>query len=594
MDIIRRIECLRREMACEGIDIYIVPSADCHGSEYVGDYFKIRQYLTGFTGSAGTAVFTRDKAGLWTDGRYYIQAEEQLKGSGIHLYRMGEPDTDTIEEFLEKELSAGGVIGFDGKVTELTVGDKYKEIAERKGGHVLADFDLADRFWKERPALPGEKVWSLDEKYAGESVPSKLERIRKKMTSYGADVHLLSSLDDISWLFNIRGNDVAYCPVVLAFAIIEKDGGRIFADKEKFPVGILNMLQGNNITVSSYESVYAVAQNLSGRRVLLDPERTNYHLYYSIPDTAEIIKAENPSILMKSIKNGTEADNIRTAHLKDGIAHTRFLYWLKKSIGKVPITEISAARKLEEFRAEQENFLGPSFAPISAAGSHGAIVHYSATEDSDMELQEGTLYLSDTGGHYLEGSTDITRTVALGNVPEEQKKHFTIVARGMLRLANAVFLYGSSGVTLDALAREVFWKERLNFNHGTGHGVGYLLNIHEPPINFRWREGAQPSRIFEENMVITDEPGIYIEGSHGIRLENELLVRKDVKNEYGQFMRFEILTFVPIDLDALVPECMSEDEKHLLNTYHKNVYKKISPYLNEEEKAWLRYATRPI
>lgn len=594
MDIIHRIECLRREMACEGIDIYIVPSADCHGSEYVGDYFKIRQYLTGFTGSAGTAVFTKDKTGLWTDGRYFIQAEEQLRGSGIHLYRMGEPDTDTIEEFLEKELPAGGVIGFDGRVTELTTGDGYKEIAERKGGHVLADFDLADRFWKDRPALPGEKVWTLDEKYAGESVSSKLDRIRKKMCSYKADVHLLSSLDDISWLFNIRGNDIAYCPVVLAFAIIEKDRGRIFANKEKFPVDVLNMLRENNITLSSYESVYAAAEELSGRRVLLDPERTNYRLYYSIPDTAEIIKAENPSILMKSIKNKTETDNLRGAHLKDGIAHTRFLFWLKKSIGKVPITEISAARKLEEFRAEQENFLGPSFAPISAAGSHGAIVHYSATEDSDVELKEGTLYLSDTGGHYLEGSTDITRTVALGNVPEEQKKHFTIVARGMLRLANSVFLYGSSGVTLDALAREVFWKERLNFNHGTGHGVGYLLNIHEPPINFRWREGIRPSQIFEENMVITDEPGIYIEGSHGIRLENELLVRKDVKNEYGQFMRFEILTFVPIDLDALLPECMSEDEKHLLNDYHQKVYEKISPYLNEEEKAWLRYATRPI
>lgn len=594
MDIIHRIECLRREMACEGIDIYIVPSADCHGSEYVGDYFKIRQYLTGFTGSAGTAVFTKDKTGLWTDGRYFIQAEEQLRGSGIHLYRMGEPDTDTIEEFLEKELPAGGVIGFDGRVTELTTGDGYKEIAERKGGHVLADFDLADRFWKDRPALPGEKVWTLDEKYAGESVSSKLDRIRKKMCSYKADVHLLSSLDDISWLFNIRGNDIAYCPVVLAFAIIEKDRGRIFADKEKFPVDVLNMLRENNITLSSYESVYAAAEELSGRRVLLDPERTNYRLYYSIPDTAEIIKAENPSILMKSIKNKTETDNLRGAHLKDGIAHTRFLFWLKKSIGKVPITEISAARKLEEFRAEQENFLGPSFAPISAAGSHGAIVHYSATEDSDVELKEGTLYLSDTGGHYLEGSTDITRTVALGNVPEEQKKHFTIVARGMLRLANSVFLHGSSGVTLDALAREVFWKERLNFNHGTGHGVGYLLNIHEPPINFRWREGIRPSQIFEENMVITDEPGIYIEGSHGIRLENELLVRKDVKNEYGQFMRFEILTFVPIDLDALLPECMSEDEKHLLNDYHQKVYEKIFPYLNEEEKAWLRYATRPI
>ena len=594
MNISYRIECLRREMAQESIDIYIVPSADYHGSEYVGEYFKTREYLTGFTGSAGTAVFTMDRAGLWTDGRYFIQAEEQLNGTEVQLFRMGEPDVDTVESFLEKELPEGGVIGFDGRAVELSAGDKYRRIAEKKGGCIQASFDLADRFWKDRPALPAGKIWLLDESYAGESVSAKLSRVREKMNFYGADVHLLSSLDDISWLFNIRGNDVAYCPVVLAFAIIEEDSARIFTDEKKIPAEILKMLQKNNVAVRSYESVYAAVENLAGHRVLLDPERTSYSLYYSIPDTAEVIKAQNPSILMKCIKNETEIENIRRAHLRDGIAHTRFLCWLKKNIGKIPITEISAARKLEEFRAQQEGFLGPSFSPISAAGKHGAIVHYSASEESDEELKEGTLYLSDTGGHYLEGSTDITRTVALGVIPEEQKKHFTIVARAMLRLAAAVFLYGSSGVTLDALAREVFWKERLNFNHGTGHGVGYLLNIHEPPINFRWREGMCPSQVFEENMIITDEPGIYIEGSHGIRLENELLVQKDVKNEYGQFMHFEILTFVPIDLDALLPEYMSEEEKHLLNNYHQNVYEKISPYLNEEEKAWLRSAARPI
>lgn len=594
MDITRRIECLRREMEREGIDIYIVPSADYHGSEYVGEYFKTRSFLTGFTGSAGTAVFTRDKAGLWTDGRYFIQAEEQLKDTGIRLYRMGEPDVDTIEQFIEKELPKEGTVGFDGRVVELAAGEKYRKTAEKKKGCIKAEYDLADRFWEDRPALSREKAWLLDERYAGESVSSKLGRIREQMDAAGADTHVLSSLDDIAWLFNIRGNDVAYCPVVLAYAIIKKDSGCLFADAEKFPSQVTDVLNENNISVRPYESVYEAAKNLAGHKVLLDPDCTSYSLYYSIPDTAEIIRRDNPSVLMKCIKNRTEVENIRKAHLKDGIAHTRFMYWLKKNIGRIPVTEISAAKKMEQFRAEQEGFLEPSFAPISAAGNHGAIVHYSATDETNVSLKEGTLYLSDTGGHYLEGSTDITRTIALGSVSEEQKKHFTIVARAMLRLANAVFLYGSGGTALDVLAREVFWQERLNFNHGTGHGVGYLLNVHEPPINFRWKEGTRPAQIFEENMVITDEPGIYIEGSHGIRLENELLVQKDIKNEYGQFMRFEVLTFVPIDLDALLPEYMSDEEKQMLNSYHQKVYQKISPYLSEEERSWLRYSTRPL
>lgn len=594
MEIADRISCLRREMEREGIDIYIVPSADYHGSEYVGEYFKTRQYLTGFTGSAGTAVFTRNRAGLWTDGRYFIQAEEQLKGTEIQLFRMGEPDADTIQEFLEKELPEGGVVGFDGRVVELASGEAYSRIARQKNGSIQAEHDLAGRFWEDRPALSSEPVYLLDQAYAGESVSSKLSRVRKAMESEGADAHLLSSLDDIAWLFNIRGNDVAYCPVTLAFVLLERDGGQIFADAGKFPEDVVKMLHENNISVHPYELVYQTAGRLSGRRVLLDPGRTSYSLYYSIPESAQIIKKQNPSVLMKCIKNDTEAANIRKAHLKDGVAHTKFLYWLKTNIGKLPVTERSAADRLEKFRAEQEGFLGPSFEPISAAGKHGAIVHYSASEETDALLKPGELYLSDTGGHYLEGSTDITRTIALGDVPKQQKKDFTLVARAMLRLASAVFLHGSSGVTLDVLAREVFWKERENFNHGTGHGVGYLLNIHEPPINFRWREGTQPAQIFEENMVITDEPGLYIEGSHGIRLENELLVRQDAKNEYGQFLRFEILTFVPIDLDALLPEEMTREEKEMLNEYHRNVYEQISPYLSEAECAWLRTAVRPI
>ena len=344
-----------------------------------------------------------------------------------------------------------------------------------------------------------------------------------------------------------------------------------------------------------YEDIYRkVSEMTSEDKLLLDSSIMNYSLYQAISKETVIVDKQNPEILMKSVKNETQAENLRKAHLKDAVAHTKFMYWLKKNIGRVEITELSASARLEGLRAEQEHFLGPSFDPISAYGEHGAIVHYSADEKSNVPLKEGKLFMTDTGGHYLEGSTDITRTVALGEVGNLEKEHFTLVARAMLRLANTVFLYGCSGANLDCIAREIFWKEGLNFNHGTGHGVGYLLNIHEGPINFRWKEGDRPAPTLEENMVITDEPGIYIEGSHGIRLENELLVRKTVKNEYGQFMNFEILTYVPIDLDAILPEKMSTEEKEMLNHYHKQVYEKVSPYLSEEERIWLKEYTRAV
>lgn len=594
MKVSERIQRLREAMKKNEIDLYIIPSADYHQSEYVGDYFKFRQYMSGFTGSAGTLAVTRNRAGIWTDGRYFLQAEKQLEGSGIELFRMGEPNVDTIEAFIEKELPQDGVLGFDGRTVGNEEGSLYEKSARIKNGSVVFQDDLSEQVWKERPSFPDGKVFSLDLKYAGESVPSKLTRVRKKMKEYGADLHILSSLDDIAWLLNIRGNDVAFCPLVLAYAVVLEDSVQLFTDRAKFPDEVLRRFETEQICIRPYEEVWKFIDTMETASVLLDPKRTSYALYQRIPERCRIIEAENPEILMKCIKNETEIQNIREAHRKDAVAHTRFMYWLKNNIGKLPISEISASRKLEELRREQEGFLGPSFEPISAVGEHGAIVHYSATEESNAELEEGRLFLTDTGGHYLEGSTDITRTVALGEVSLREKEDFTLVARSMLRLADTVFLYGCSGVSLDCICREVFWKERRNFNHGTGHGVGYLLNIHEPPINFRWREGKKPSQVFEENMVITDEPGLYIAGSHGIRLENELLVQKDEKNEYGQFMCFEILTFVPIDLDAILPEKMTEEERRLLNDYHRSVYEKVGPYLPEKEREWLKKYTRPV
>ena len=595
MKICERIDALRREMEREGMDIYIVPTADYHHSEYVGEYFKVRQFLTGFTGSAGTAVVTKDKAGLWTDGRYFIQADRQLMGSGIELYRMGEPGVDTIVEFVRKELPRGGVIGFDGRTVGLAEGRKYERIAEENNGSMNYGHDLGGRIWENRPEMSKEKAFLLDVRYSGETAGAKLGRIREKMTEYGADVHILSSLDDIAWILNIRGGDVAYCPLVLSYAVICMDHVDLYADSGKFSEEIMSSFAENDIRVYPYEQIYENVKNIEDdAAILIDPERTSYTLYKNLPEHATVIEAQNPSVLMKSAKNDTEAENIRKAHLKDGIAHTRFMYWVKKNIGKIPMTEISASDKLEEFRSEQEGYLGASFAPISAFADHGAVIHYSATEESNAELREGKLFLTDTGGHYWEGSTDITRTIALGKVSRREKEHFTLVARAMLRLANTVFLHGCTGANLDCIAREIFWKERLNFNHGTGHGVGYLMNIHEAPVNFRWKEGNVPAQPLEKNMVISDEPGIYIEDSHGIRLENLLLVQEDEENEYGQFMKFEILTYVPIDLDALIPELMTQEEREMLNEYHRKVYELIGPHLNEEERTWLKEYTRPV
>lgn len=596
MNISERLDALRSEMRLKNIDIYVIHSDDFHQSEYVGEYFKCRQYITGFTGSAGTAVITDNTAGLWTDGRYFIQAQNELSGSGIRLFRAGEPGTETIEQFLLRELPDYGVIGFDGRTVGINTGKLYAGLAEKKKGHIVYESDLIGEIWKDRPQLPSGRVYGLDEKYCGESTASKLERIRGKMKQYSADVHLLSSLDDIAWLLNIRGNDIAYCPLVLSYLLVRREGADLFADRSKFSDEIIDQLSENGVEIKPYNAIYTAVSELENvSRILLDPDRVNYTLYQKLPESLPVVEHENPEILMKCMKNDTEVENIRKAHIKDAVAHTKFMYWLKKAVssGKA-VTEISASDRLESFRAQQNGYLGASFAPISAFAEHGAIVHYSADRKSNSVLKEGKMLLTDTGGHYLEGSTDITRTVALGEIPEKEKKDFTLVARAMLRLMNTVFLYGCSGANLDCIAREVFWKERINFNHGTGHGVGYLLNVHEPPVSFRWKEGSTPAPSLERNMVITDEPGIYIEGSHGIRLENELLVCEDEQNEYGRFMHFESLTYVPLDLDALLPDEMSEEERVMLNHYHETVYEKVSPYLEEDERIWLRQYTRPV
>ena len=595
MTVPERLSALRKCMQEKHIDIYIVPTADFHQSEYVGEHFKARAYITGFTGSAGTAVITLHDAKLWTDGRYFLQAAKQLEGTGVTLMKMFEPGVPTIEEYLEAELKSGQTLSFDGRVVSVGEGDAYASIAKKNGAKIDYQEDLIDAIWTDRPPLSDKPAWFLEEKYSGESSKSKLSRIRKEMEDAGCDTHIVSTLDDICWTLNIRGNDIDFFPLVLSYAIIKKDRFELYIDERKLDDKLKSILEKVGVTLHPYNAIYEDVKKLpENATVLIDKAKLNYAIFNNIPASVSIVNKRNPEILMKALKNPVEVENIKKAEIKDSVAHVRFMKWLKENLGKIRITEMSASEKLDEFRAEMGNFIRDSFEPISSYGPHSAIVHYSSSPETDVELKAGSLYLSDTGAGFYEGSTDITRTYALGEVPEKMKEDFTIVAISNLQLASAKFLQGSSGLTLDILARKPFWDRGLNYNHGTGHGVGYLLNIHEGPAGFRYKYRAGETEEIQEGMVITDEPGLYIEGSHGIRLENELLARKGVQNEYGQFLYFETITLIPFDLDAINPAILDEENKKLLNEYHKRVYEEIAPHLNEEEKAFLKKYTRAV
>lgn len=590
----KRLQALREEMSKRGIAMYIVPTSDFHESEYVGTYFKARKFITGFTGSAGTAVITLTEAGLWTDGRYFIQAEEQLKDTTVTLYKMGEEGVPTVTEYIEKTLKDGDTLGFDGRVVNSTWGKKLEEIVTKKNGKMAVDEDLIDIIWTDRPALSKAPVRILPIQYTGKSTSEKLADVRKVMEEKNADVHLLSSLYDIAWLLNVRGNDISYVPVVLSYLALTKDDCIWFVQEEVVTEYLREYLEENHITTRPYNSFYDYVKELSeDTTVLMDASVVNYRIANSIPANTKVVNETNPSVFMKACKNEIEIENTRKAHLKDAVAMCKFMYWLKKNVGKIPMTEISASDYLESLRRQQEGCLDLSFDTICGYAEHGAIVHYSATEETSSTLQPEGLLLVDSGGHYWEGTTDITRTFALGPVTDEMKADFTRVCRSNLNLANARFLYGCTGVNLDVLARQPLWEANLDYKHGTGHGVGHILNVHEGPNGFHWGRKSYTTPL-EEGMITTDEPGIYIEGKYGIRLENELICHKGEKNEFGQFMYFENITFVPMDLDVIDPSRMNETEKKYLNEYHKAVYEKVSPLLTEEEAEWLKEYTREI
>lgn len=595
MKVSERIAKLRALMAEKGIDAYVVPTADFHQSEYVGEHFKARKYITGFSGSYGTAVICQDDAGLWTDGRYFFQATNELEGSGVRLMKMFVGDTPSVTEYLADKIPEGGKVGFDGRVLSMDEGKEYEDALSPKNISIDYEEDLIDQIWEDRPPLSDKPAFFLEEKYSGESSAHKLERVRKIMKDNGATVHIIASLDDTGWLLNVRGDDIDFFPLLLSYSIVRMDGVALYVDETKLNDRILEEFKKVNVTLHPYNDIYEDIKKLdASETALIDPMKMNYALYKNIP--CKIVEAANPTILMKAMKNDVELENIKEAHIKDGIAITKFMYWIKTRYDKEDITELSSADKLTSLRAAQEGYIRDSFEPLCAFADHAAMMHYSPSKETDVVLKEGAMFLNDTGGGYYEGSTDITRTFILGSIDQDMKKYFTAVVRAMMNLSRANFLYGCHGYNLDVLVRQPIWDLNIDFQCGSGHGVGYLGNVHEPPTGFRWY--VVPSKNehhqLEEGMVITDEPGIYEDGKFGIRIENEFIVRKGELNKYGQFMHFETITFAPIDLDGIDPEEMTKSEREWLNNYHKDVYEKIGPHLTDEEREWLKEYTRAI
>ncbi len=612
-----RLLSLRNQMKEAGVHCMVIPTSDYHNSEYVSDFFMARKYFSGFTGSAGTLVVTPDEAALFTDGRYFIQAAKELKDSGITLMKMGEPEVPTMTEYVDQKLQQGGTLCFDGRVLTSSKGSELEEIARKHGGQLRFDLDLCDAAWENRPALIHHPVFVLSEEYAGESVEEKLTRVREEMKKEEAGIHVLTSLDDIAWLYNIRSNDVECCPVVLAYTMVTKDRALLFAE-EGFAAGedtsARERMEKAGVEIYPYDRFYEMLSSVAAQAakeeqasgIWIDESQVNFRVLKELQKicvTAQsaqagpvLLNRENPTTLMKSIKNETELLHTRRAHIKDAVAVTKFMYWLKKNIGSIPMDEVSVAEQIDGLRAQQDGFIELSFPTISAYGTNGAIIHYGPQKETCAVLKPEGMLMVDSGGHYIDGTTDITRTFILGPVTPQMKKHYTLVLRAMLSLRATRFLHGCTGANLDIRAREVLWEHGLDYKHGTGHGVGNILNVHEGPQSFRWKllpDAGKPA-VFEEGMITSDEPGIYLENQYGIRIENEILCRKGEENGYGQFMYFEDLTFVPIDLDGVELSQMSELDKERLNEYHAAVFEKLEPYFEGEELIWLRHVTRAV
>lgn len=591
-DIANRIQQLRDKMTSLGLDAYIIPSSDPHLSEYVAPRWEGRKWASGFTGSAGTLVLTRKESGLWTDGRYHIQAENQLQGSGIRLFKAGLEGVKSYPDWLADSLDEGNVVGLFGQLFSVSDIKKLEEKLARKGIKLNKEHDLLEGIWADRPDIPLNPVYSHDVVYAGKSTAEKINEIRREMNKKGVNYYLVPSLDDVAWLFNVRGSDVEYNPIVISYGLLSQDRAWLFIDPRKLNEEVKETLQNNGVTIEGYEQIRdRLAQLGEGDSILYDPRQTNYWLYDAINPKCKKVEDMSLCALAKAVKNTREIRGIRECHVRDGVAMVKFLYWLDQNLGKQEITELTVAEKLEYFRSQQKDFVGPSFATIAAYKDNAAMMHYQATEESHYVLEKEGMLLIDSGGQYLDGTTDITRTIILGPISDEERRDYTLTLKGNINLSRAKFLSGATGSNLDILARLPLWEYGIDYKCGTGHGVGYFLSVHEGPQ----RMSQVPNNIkLREGMVITNEPGVYREGKYGIRIENELLVVEDQKTESGQFLKFDVLTLCPIDLEGVDVQLLSLEEKHWLNGYHKLVYEKLSPYLTDEEREWLKQETRAI
>ncbi len=587
-----KIDYIRQLMKAGNIAAIIIPSDDPHGSEYVAEYWQARKWITGFSGSAGTAVITREHAILWTDFRYYIQAEKQIVGSGFELYKMGEPDVPTFQKWLTDLLKPGDTIGIDANVFSMANVKKYKTQFEDKGLLLDTAVDYISGLWIDRPKMPMSSAFFLLEKYAGESRKDKIKKIRRQMDTLDVSYHLMSTLDDIAWILNLRGQDVHTNPVNIAFVLIAPKKVWLFINKKKVNKGLEKELNRDGIEVAEYEDVYtALLKIQDGKAILVDPENTNYRLYRSINKKCKVVEKPNPAIALKAIKNDMQIKHLRQTAIKDGIAVVNFLFWLEHQDETVQISETSVADKLYAFRKDQTLFVDNSFDPIMAYQDHSAMCHYSATGETNAAIGSTGMFLTDSGGNYLTGTTDITRTICRGEPSEQEIRDYTLVLKGHISVATALFPKGTKGFQIDTLSRQYLWSEGMDFGHGTGHGVGFFLCVHEGPA----RISPHPIDVkLEKGMLLTDEPGVYREGAYGIRLENMILVDEAFENEFGIFMKFEPMTYCHFERDLMDKKILSEKEKDWINAYHAKVYEKLSPILDQDVASWLKEKTQPL